>query len=105
MPWVTIKTGLTTPDGHEEKLTECHCDYSGCPNVATHMLGVIVALRVSASVCDEHLPKPPAPNGLEFKRYSEYSGGTCDPPVISWSKGIRARGEVRNQYHHSTDIG
>jgi arylsulfatase len=39
-----------------------------------------------------------------FKRYSEYSGGTCDPLVISWLKGIKARGEIRNQYHHSTDI-
>jgi arylsulfatase len=39
-----------------------------------------------------------------FKRYSEYSGGTCDPLVISWPKGIKAHGEVRNQYHHSTDI-
>jgi arylsulfatase A-like enzyme len=39
-----------------------------------------------------------------FKRYSEYSGGTCDPLVISWPKGIKARGEVRHQYHHSTDI-
>jgi arylsulfatase A-like enzyme len=39
-----------------------------------------------------------------FKRYSEYSGGTCDPLVISWPKGIKARGEVRNQYHHSVDI-
>ena len=39
-----------------------------------------------------------------FKRYSEYSGGTCDALVVSWPKGIKARGEVRNQYHHSTDI-
>ena len=39
-----------------------------------------------------------------FKRYSEYSGGTCDPLVISWPKGIKARGEVRHQYHHSTDF-
>ena len=39
-----------------------------------------------------------------FKRYSQFSGGTCDPLVISWPKGIQARGEVRNQYHHSTDI-
>jgi len=39
-----------------------------------------------------------------FKRYSEYSGGTCDPLVISWPKGIKARGEVRSQYHHCTDI-
>jgi arylsulfatase len=39
-----------------------------------------------------------------FKRYSQYSGGTADPLVISWPKGIKAHGEIRNQYHHSTDI-
>jgi arylsulfatase A-like enzyme len=39
-----------------------------------------------------------------FKRYSQYSGGTCDPPVIHWPKGIKANGEVRHQYHHATDI-
>ena len=39
-----------------------------------------------------------------FKRYSQFAGGTNDPLVISWPKGIKARGEIRNQYHHSTDI-
>ncbi|WP_423823703.1 arylsulfatase [Salinisphaera sp. SPP-AMP-43] len=39
-----------------------------------------------------------------FKRYSEYSGGTCDPLIVSWPKGMQARGEIRHQYHHSTDI-
>src|SRR5690348_7149007 len=39
-----------------------------------------------------------------FKRYSQYSGGTCDPLVIHWPRGMKARGEVRQQYHHSTDI-
>ncbi len=39
-----------------------------------------------------------------FKRYSQFAGGTNDPLVISWPKGIKARGEVRHQYHHSTDI-
>lgn len=39
-----------------------------------------------------------------FKRYSQYAGGTNDPLVISWPAGIRARGEVRHQYHHSVDI-
>jgi len=39
-----------------------------------------------------------------FKRYSEYCGGTCCPMVISWPKGIKAKGEVRNQYHHSVDV-
>ncbi len=39
-----------------------------------------------------------------FKRYSQYAGGTNDPLVISWPKGIQARGEIRHQYHHSVDI-
>jgi len=39
-----------------------------------------------------------------FKRYSQFSGGTCDPMVISWPNGIKAKGEVRQQYHHVTDI-
>jgi arylsulfatase A-like enzyme len=38
-----------------------------------------------------------------FKRYS-YQGGVCDPLVIHWPKGMSARGEVRSQYHHCTDI-
>lgn len=39
-----------------------------------------------------------------FKRYSQYAGGTCDPLVIHWPKGIKAKGEMRHQYHHCTDI-
>ena len=39
-----------------------------------------------------------------FKRYSQFAGGTCDPLVIHWPKGIKARGEMRHQYHHCTDI-
>ncbi|WP_308201063.1 arylsulfatase [Agromyces mediolanus] len=38
-----------------------------------------------------------------FKRYT-YQGGIADPLVISWPAGIRAKGEVRTQYHHCTDI-
>ncbi|MCA1007136.1 arylsulfatase [Rhodococcus hoagii] len=38
-----------------------------------------------------------------FKRYT-YQGGVCDPLVIHWPAGMKARGEVRHQYHHSTDI-
>ncbi|HKV35913.1 MAG TPA: arylsulfatase [Pyrinomonadaceae bacterium] len=39
-----------------------------------------------------------------FKRYSSFAGGTCDPLVIHWPKGIKAQGEMRHQYHHCTDI-
>ena len=38
-----------------------------------------------------------------FKRYV-YQGGVCDPLVIHWPDGIKAKGEIRQQYHHSTDI-
>ena len=39
-----------------------------------------------------------------FKRYSEYAGGTACPMVIHWPEGIKAKGEVRNQYHHAVDL-
>ena len=39
-----------------------------------------------------------------FKRYASFAGGTCDPLVIHWPKGIKAKGEIRHQYHHCTDI-
>lgn len=39
-----------------------------------------------------------------FKRYANYAGGTECPLTITWPKGIKARGEVRNQFHHAVDI-
>ncbi|HEY7278803.1 MAG TPA: arylsulfatase, partial [Trebonia sp.] len=38
-----------------------------------------------------------------WKRY-EFNGGTADPCIMSWPRGIRARGQVRHQYHHAIDI-
>ena len=38
-----------------------------------------------------------------WKRY-EYAGGTSDPCIISWPKGITAHGELREQYHHAIDL-
>ena len=39
-----------------------------------------------------------------WKRYSNYEGGTADPLIMSWPAGIKARGELRNQYCHAIDI-
>lgn len=58
MPWVSIKTGLTAPDGQEEELREYLCDHRDCPNIATQILGCVVALHQVAAVCTEHAPKP-----------------------------------------------
>ena len=38
-----------------------------------------------------------------WKRY-EFNGGTSDPCIIAWPKGTKARGEIRDQYHHAIDI-
>ena len=38
-----------------------------------------------------------------YKRYAAWSGGTCDPFIICWPKGIAAKG-IRQQYHHTVDI-
>jgi hypothetical protein len=54
MPQVTIKTGITDKDGHEEVLHAYLCDWPDCPNEAVHALGVIRELRVSSALCDEH---------------------------------------------------
>jgi arylsulfatase A-like enzyme len=38
-----------------------------------------------------------------WKRY-EFNGGTADPCIISWPAGTKARGELRDQYHHAIDL-
>jgi arylsulfatase len=38
-----------------------------------------------------------------WKRY-EFNGGTSDPCIIAWPRGIHARGELRHQYHHAIDL-
>jgi arylsulfatase A-like enzyme len=38
-----------------------------------------------------------------WKRY-EFNGGSSDPCIISWPKGLKSRDEIRHQYHHAIDI-
>ena len=41
-----------------------------------------------------------------FRRWKRetYRGGTTDPCIVSWPKGIQARGEMRTQYAHIIDF-
>jgi arylsulfatase A-like enzyme len=41
-----------------------------------------------------------------FRRWKRetYRGGSCDPFIVSWPKGIKARGEVRPHYAHLIDM-
>ena len=38
-----------------------------------------------------------------WKRYN-FEGGVADPMLVSWPKGIQAKGEVRHQFNHAIDI-
>ena len=40
-----------------------------------------------------------------FKMWNgyEFNGGTADPCIISWPAGSKAKGEIREQYHHGVE--
>jgi arylsulfatase len=41
-----------------------------------------------------------------FRRWKRetYRGGTADPFIVCWPKGIKAKGEIRHQYAHAIDM-
>jgi arylsulfatase A-like enzyme len=41
---------------------------------------------------------------FRYFKQSEHRGGQHDHLVVHWPKGIRAKGEIRSQYHHISDI-
>ncbi|WP_019146294.1 arylsulfatase [Aeromicrobium massiliense] len=76
------------PDDLDENLT--HLDTLGGPDAYNHYpTGWATAFSAPFQM---------------FKRYAQYSGGTCDPMVVHWPAGMSARGEIRHQYHHATDV-
>ena len=77
----------TYPDRIEDNLP--HLDKLGGPETYNHY-----PTGWAAAFCTPY---------RMFKRYV-YQGGVADPLVIHWPAGISASGEVRNQYHHCTDI-
>ncbi len=38
------------------------------------------------------------------KLVAAHFGGTCNPMVVSWPKGIRPDGHMRSQFHHVVDV-
>jgi arylsulfatase A-like enzyme len=41
---------------------------------------------------------------FRYFKQSEHRGGQHDALIVHWPKGIQAKGEIRNQYHHIIDI-
>jgi len=42
---------------------------------------------------------------FQYFKQIVHRGGIQDPLVVHWPAGIKSKGEIRNQYHHITDIG
>ena len=41
---------------------------------------------------------------FRYFKQSEHRGGQHDALVVHWPKGIKGKGEIRNQYHHIADV-
>ncbi len=41
---------------------------------------------------------------FRYFKQSEHRGGQADALIVHWPNGIKAKGEIRNQYHHISDI-
>ena len=41
---------------------------------------------------------------FRYFKQSEHRGGQHDALVVHWPNGIKAKGEIRSQYHHISDI-
>jgi arylsulfatase A-like enzyme len=77
----------SVPDDMEENLK--YLDVLGSPETYNHYsTGWAMAFNTPCKL---------------FKRHT-WEGGVADPMVVHWPKGIAARGELRDQYAHCSDI-
>ena len=63
--------------------------------------------ELGGTKCYNHYPVGWAMAGdTPFKWYKQYThyGGTKDPFIVHWPKGIKDKGKIRTQFHHAIDI-
>jgi arylsulfatase A-like enzyme len=63
--------------------------------------------ELGGPTCYSHYPVGWAMAGdTPFKWYKQYThyGGTKDPLIVHWPKGIKDKGKIRTQFHHAIDI-
>lgn len=80
------------------------------------LIGVQLGLESSLKRIDEiggPTSEPHVPVGWAWamdapfqwtKQVASHFGGTRNPLVVHWPKGIKAKGELRNQFHHVIDV-
>lgn len=63
--------------------------------------------EIGGTTCYNHYPNGWAMAGdTPFKWYKQYThyGGTKDPLIVHWPRGIRDKGKICTQFHHATDV-
>ncbi len=82
----------------------------------TSLIGVQLGLESTISRIDEiggPSSEPHVPVGGAWavnapfrwtKQVSSHFGGTHNPMIVHWPKGIRAKGEIRSQFHNVIDV-
>lgn len=80
------------------------------------LLGIQLGLESTVSRLDEiggPTSEPHVPVGWAWamdapfqwtKQVASHFGGTRNPMVVHWPKGIKAKGEIRTQFHHVIDV-
>ncbi|MFN4329882.1 MAG: arylsulfatase [Limnobacter sp.] len=88
---------------------------TGTPNVFAPAFGRPIPVEEAAQLYDQmgeegtfpHYPMGwAACSNTPFKMYKQYAhlGGVSDPLIVSWPKGIAAKGEVRSNFVHVVDL-
>lgn len=80
------------------------------------LIGIQLGLQSTAQRLDEiggPTSEPHVPVGWAWamdapfqwtKQVASHFGGTRNPMVVHWPRGIKAKGELRNQFHHVIDV-
>jgi len=88
---------------------------TGTPNVFAAPFGRAVPVEEALKHMDKMGEDPSFPHypigwtnasNTPYRLYKQYAhlGGVADPLIISWPKGIKAKGEIRQQFVHVIDL-
>ena len=102
---IVLSDNGASREGGPHGAVDVNGPYSGVQQGVSEQLPMID--RVGARDGPAHYPEGWGMAGnTPFRRYKQYVdlGGVRSPLVVSWPKGIAARGEIRAQFAHVVDI-
>ncbi len=102
---IVLSDNGASREGGPHGAVDVNAPYSGVHQGVSEQLATVE--RVGTRAGPAHYPEGWGMAGnTPFRRYKQYVdlGGVRSPLVVSWPKGIAARGECRSQFAHVVDI-